>query len=46
MSLLGAGPSGGRRVETPAPGARALLREVEKLESFNRPIRYPKLGLA
>jgi hypothetical protein len=30
----------------PAAVARALLREVEKPESFNRPIRYPKLGLA
>jgi hypothetical protein len=29
----------------PAAVARALLREVEKPESFNRPIRYPKLGI-
>jgi hypothetical protein len=32
--------------QDPAAVARALLREAKKPESFNRPIRYPKLGLA
>ena len=32
--------------QDPLAVARALLREVEKPESFNRPIHYPKLGLA
>lgn len=30
----------------PLAVARALLREAEEPESFNRPIFYPKLGLA
>ena len=33
-------------VENPLAVARALLREAEEPESFNRPIFYPKLGLA
>jgi hypothetical protein len=40
---------GGRALlkgEDPLPVARALLREVEERKDFNRPIRYPKLGLA
>ena len=32
--------------EDPAVLARSLLREVEKPKDFNRPIHYPKLGLA
>jgi hypothetical protein len=32
--------------EDPATVARALLREAEKPKDFNRPIQYPKLGLA
>ena len=32
--------------EDPAAVARALLREVEGPKDFNRPLRYPKLGLA
>jgi hypothetical protein len=32
--------------QDPAAVARALLREAEEPESFNHPIRYPKLGLA
>jgi hypothetical protein len=32
--------------EDPAVLARSLLREVEKPKDFNRPISYPKLGLA
>jgi hypothetical protein len=32
--------------QEPLAVAKALLREVEKPESFNRPIHYPKLGLA
>jgi hypothetical protein len=32
--------------EDPAVLARSLLREAEKPKDFNRPIHYPKLGLA
>jgi hypothetical protein len=32
--------------EDPLPVARALLREAEAPKDFNRPIHYPKLGLA
>jgi hypothetical protein len=32
--------------EDPATVARALLREAEEPKDFNRPISYPKLGLA
>jgi hypothetical protein len=32
--------------QDPLAVARALLREAEEPESFNHPIRYPKLGLA
>jgi hypothetical protein len=32
--------------EDPAVLAKSLLREAEEPESFNHPIRYPKLGLA
>jgi hypothetical protein len=32
--------------DDPLAVARALLRESEEPESFNHPIRYPKLGLA
>ena len=32
--------------EDPAVLARSLLREAEQPKDFNRPIRYPKLGLA
>jgi hypothetical protein len=32
--------------QDPLAVARALLREAEEPESFNRPISYPKLGLA
>jgi hypothetical protein len=32
--------------EDPAAVARALLREAEEPKDFNRPIHYPKLGLA
>jgi hypothetical protein len=32
--------------QDPLAVARTLLREAEEPESFNHPIRYPKLGLA
>jgi hypothetical protein len=32
--------------QDPLGVARALLREVEEPEDFNRPLHYPKLGLA
>jgi hypothetical protein len=32
--------------QDPAVLAKSLLREAEEPESFNHPIRYPKLGLA
>ena len=32
--------------ENPAAVARALLREAEEPKDFQRPIRYPKMGLA
>jgi hypothetical protein len=32
--------------EDPLTVARALLREAEEPKDFNRPIHYPKLGLA
>jgi hypothetical protein len=32
--------------EDPLAVARALLREAEEPKDFNRPLRYPKLGLA
>jgi hypothetical protein len=32
--------------DDPAVLARSLLREVEQPKDFNRPIHYPKLGLA
>jgi hypothetical protein len=32
--------------QDPAAVARALLREAEEPKDFNRPIHYPKLGLA
>jgi hypothetical protein len=32
--------------EDPAVLARSLLREAEQPKDFNRPIVYPKLGLA
>jgi hypothetical protein len=32
--------------EDPAVLAKSLLREAEEPKSFNRPIHYPKLGLA
>jgi len=32
--------------QDPAAVARALLREMEKPKDFNRPIHYPKMGLA
>jgi hypothetical protein len=34
------------RSEDPAVLARSLLREAEQPKDFNRPIHYPKLGLA
>jgi hypothetical protein len=34
------------RGEDPAVLARSLLREAEQPKEFNRPIHYPKLGLA
>jgi hypothetical protein len=32
--------------DDPAVLARSLLRETEKPKDFNRPIHYPKMGLA
>jgi hypothetical protein len=32
--------------EDPRVLAKSLLREREKLTDFNRPIHYPKMGLA
>jgi len=32
--------------DDPTVLARSLLREVEKPKDFNRPIHYPRLGLA
>jgi hypothetical protein len=32
--------------EDPLTVARSLLREAEAPKDFNRPLRYPKLGLA